>query len=36
MGDALIDSYVQVKRSEWKQSTDDEGEWESDYLARSF
>ncbi len=36
MGDALVDSYVQVKRSEWEQSTDENGEWESDYLARGF
>jgi glutamine synthetase len=33
---ALVDSYLQVKRSEWDQSTDDAGEWESDYLARGF
>jgi glutamine synthetase len=36
MGDALVDSYVQVKRSEWAQSTDEDGEWESEYLARGF
>jgi glutamine synthetase len=36
MGDALVESYVGVKRSEWEQSTDEEGEWESDYLARGF
>jgi glutamine synthetase len=36
MGDTLVDSYVQVKRSEWEESTDESGEWESDYLARGF
>ena len=36
MSDALVDSYVQVKRSEWEQSTDEDGEWESEYLAREF
>jgi glutamine synthetase len=36
MGDALVDSYVQVKRSEWEQSTDEDGEWDSEYLARGF
>jgi len=36
MGDVLVDSYVQVKRSEWEQSTDEDGEWESEYLARGF
>jgi glutamine synthetase len=36
MGDTLVDSYVQVKRSEWEQSTDEDGEWDSEYLARGF
>ena len=36
MGDPLFESYVEVKRSEWEQSTNDEGEWESEYLARGF
>lgn len=36
MGDALFESYVEVKRSEWAQSTDDEGEWNSEYLGRGF
>ena len=36
MGDTLVDSYVQVKESEWAQSTDEDGEWDSDYLARGF
>jgi len=36
MGEALFESYVEVKRSEWEQSTDDEGEWESGYLGRGF
>jgi len=35
LGDALHGSFVEVKRSEWAQSTED-GEWETDYLARSF
>jgi len=36
MGDTLVDAYVEVKRSEWAQSVDDEGEWESAYLGRGF
>ncbi len=36
MGDTLVDSYVQVKRSEWAQSTDEDGEWDSEYLGRGF
>ncbi|MFB6157688.1 MAG: gamma-glutamylputrescine synthetase [Haloferacaceae archaeon] len=36
MGDPLFESYLEVKRSEWEQSTDDEGEWESEYLSRGF
>jgi Glutamine synthetase len=36
MGDTLLDSFVKVKRSEWAQSTDEDGEWESQYLARGF
>jgi glutamine synthetase len=35
MGDPLHGSYLEVKRSEWAQSTED-GEWESDYLDRAF
>jgi glutamine synthetase len=35
MGDPLHQSYLEVKRSEWAQSTED-GEWESDYLDRAF
>jgi glutamine synthetase len=35
MGDPLHRSYLEVKRSEWAQSTED-GEWESDYLDRAF
>ena len=36
MGDTLLDSFIEVKRSEWAQSTDEDGEWESAYLARGF
>jgi glutamine synthetase len=36
MGETLVDSYVQVKRSEWEQSTDEDGGWNSEYLARGF
>jgi glutamine synthetase len=36
MGDTLVDAYVQVKRSEWEQSTDEDGEWDSEYLGRGF
>ena len=35
LGEPLHGSYIEVKRSEWAQSTED-GEWETDYLARSF
>jgi glutamine synthetase len=35
-GDALFDSYLEVKRSEWEMSTDENGEWSSEYLARGF
>jgi glutamine synthetase len=36
MGEELLGSYLEVKRSEWAQSTDEDGEWESDYLDRAF
>jgi len=36
MGEALFGSYLEVKRSEWTMSADDDGEWESDYLDRAF
>ncbi|MEF8782848.1 MAG: gamma-glutamylputrescine synthetase [Haloarculaceae archaeon] len=36
MGDTLVDAYVQVKRSEFEQSTDEDGEWDSEYLGRGF
>lgn len=36
MGEELVGSYLEVKRSEWAQSTDEDGEWESDYLDRAF
>ncbi|WP_248896782.1 gamma-glutamylputrescine synthetase [Haloplanus halobius] len=36
MGDDLLGAYLEVKRSEWEQSTDEEGEWSSDYLDRAF
>ena len=35
LGEPLHGSFLEVKRSEWAQSTED-GEWETDYLARSF
>jgi glutamine synthetase len=35
LGEPLHRSYLEVKRSEWAQSTED-GEWESAYLGRSF
>jgi glutamine synthetase len=36
MGGELFGSYLEVKRSEWAQSTDEDGEWDSDYLGRAF
>jgi glutamine synthetase len=36
LGEELFGSYLEVKRSEWAGSTDDDGEWESDYLDRAF
>jgi len=36
MGEELFGSYLEVKRSEWELSTDEDGEWESDYLDRAF
>jgi glutamine synthetase len=36
MGDALFESFLEVKRSEWVQSTGGDGDWDSEYLARSF
>jgi len=35
-GEELFGSYLEVKRSEWAQSTDEDGEWESAYLDRAF
>jgi glutamine synthetase len=35
LGEALHGSFLEVKRSEWTQSTED-GEVDTDYLARSF
>ena len=35
-GDPLFESYLEVKRSEWEMFTDEDGEWESEYLGRSF
>lgn len=35
LGEQLHGSYVEVKRSEWEQSTED-GEWETEYLSRGF
>jgi len=36
LGETLHQSYLEVKRSEWDASTDDDGEWEADYLLRAF
>lgn len=36
MGGPLFESYVEVKRSEYEQSTEEDGEWESEYLSRAF
>jgi glutamine synthetase len=36
MGAELHGSYLEVKRSEWDQSTNEDGEWESGYLDRAF
>ncbi|MFB6195258.1 MAG: gamma-glutamylputrescine synthetase [Haloplanus sp.] len=36
LGEDLFGSYLEVKRSEWAASADEEGEWESDYLDRAF
>lgn len=34
-GEQLHGSYLEVKRSEWSQSTED-GEWDAEYLSRAF
>jgi len=36
MGEALFESYVKVKRSEWEMSADENGERSTEYLARGF
>lgn len=36
MGETLHRSYLEVKRSEWEASVDEDGEWEADYLLRAF
>ena len=36
LGGTLHQSYLEVKRSEWEASTDEDGEWEADYLLRAF
>jgi len=36
LGETLHQSYLEVKRSEWEASTDEDGEWEADYLLRAF
>jgi len=36
MGEPLFESYLEVKRSEWEQSTDEDGEWDASYLDRAF
>ncbi len=36
MGESLHTAYLEVKRSEWEASVDDDGEWEADYLTRVF
>ena len=36
LGETLHQSYLEVKRSEWDASTDEDGDWEADYLLRAF
>jgi glutamine synthetase len=36
MGEALFESYIEVKRSEWEMSADENGERSTEYLARGF
>jgi glutamine synthetase len=36
MGETLHGSYLEVKRSEWAGSVDEDGEWETEYLGRGF
>lgn len=36
LGETLHRSYLEVKRSEWELSADDEGGWDDDYLLRAF
>ncbi|TYT61604.1 gamma-glutamylputrescine synthetase [Natrialba swarupiae] len=36
LGETLHESYLEVKRSEWEASVDEDGEWTADYLLRAF
>jgi len=36
LGETLHRSYLEVKRSEWEASVDEDGEWEAEYLLRAF
>jgi glutamine synthetase len=36
LGETLHRSYLEVKRSEWESSANDEGGWDDDYLRRAF
>ncbi len=36
LGETLHQSYLEVKRSEWEASVDEDGEWDAEYLLRAF
>jgi len=36
MGETLHRSYLEVKRSEWEASVDEDGNWDAEYLLRAF
>ncbi|MFP8953525.1 gamma-glutamylputrescine synthetase [Natrialbaceae archaeon A-arb3/5] len=36
LGETLHRSYLEVKRSEWEMSVNEDGEWDADYLLRAF
>ena len=36
LGESLHQSYLEVKRSEWDASVDENGEWAAEYLLRAF
>lgn len=36
MGETLHESYIEIKRSEWEASSDEDGDWDAEYLDRAF